>query len=121
MAEERTVQEVDQYMEKLPEEIKIITENLREIILDSSPALIEEYKWSMPNYSYKGLVCYLQSSKKHVNLGFHKGNELQEKDSNQLLQGTGKNMRHIKITKVEEIRQEEIKLLILEAIQLNEE
>lgn len=29
-------------------------------------------------------------------------------------------MRHIKVTKVEEIKQEEIKLLILEAIRLNE-
>ncbi|HLU21683.1 MAG TPA: DUF1801 domain-containing protein, partial [Bacillaceae bacterium] len=52
-------------------------------------------KWSMPNYSYNGLVCYLQASKKHVNLGFHKGNELVEKDTHNLLEGTGKTMRHV--------------------------
>ncbi len=59
----RVIEEVNQYIENLPENIKLITENLRQIILDSSPKLVEEYKWSMPNYSYKGLVCYLQSSK----------------------------------------------------------
>lgn len=117
--EGRTIEEVDQYIVKLPENIQMITESLREIILDSSHDLIEEFKWSMPNYSYKGLVCYLQSSKKHVNLGFHKGNELQEKDKNQLLQGTGKTMRHIKITKVDEIKPEYFQSLILEAMNLN--
>ena len=101
----RTIEAVDQYIIDLPKNIQDITVALREIILDSSPELIEEFKWSMPNYSYNGLVCYLQSSKKHVNLGFHKGNELLEKDRNQLLQGTGKTMRHIRITKIEDIQQ----------------
>ena len=117
----RTIREVDQYVAKLPENIQAITEKLREIILQTSTELIEEYKWAMPNYSYKGLVCYLQSSKKHVNLGFHRGNELLEKESNDLLQGSGKAMRHIKITKIEEIKPEQFKLLVLEAIRLNEE
>ena len=95
----RTIEEVDRYIEELPEDIQNMTIALRKIILDASPKLIEEYKWSMPNYSYKGFVCYLQTAKKHVNLGFQKGNELEEKDVNHLLQGTGKNMRHIRIKK----------------------
>ena len=117
----RTIEAVDQYIIGLPKNIQDITVALREIILDSFPELIEEFKWSMPNYSYNGLVCYLQSSKKHVNLGFHKGNELLEKDRNQLLQGTGKTMRHIRITKIEDIQQEAFKSLIQEAVALNRE
>ncbi|SDO14972.1 hypothetical protein SAMN05518871_11122 [Psychrobacillus sp. OK028] len=117
---ERKIIEVDQFILGLPEDTQNIAKTLREIILDSSPVLVEEYKWSMPNYSYKGLVCYLQTAKKHVNLGFQKGNELVDKDINNLLQGSGKNMRHIKITKIEEIQSEAFRSLIQAAIALNE-
>ncbi|WP_087971998.1 DUF1801 domain-containing protein [Oceanobacillus rekensis] len=112
--------EVDQYILDLPNDIRKITDSLREIILNSAPELIEEYKWSMPNYSYNGLVCYLQTAKQHVNFGFHKGNELQEKDNNNLFQGTGKTMRHIRIKKMEDIRPEVFTNLIQAAIALNE-
>ena len=117
--EERRIKEVDQYIASLPEDIQAITESLRELILHFSPELKEEYKWSMPNYSYNGLVCYLQASKKHVNLGFQKGNELEEKDIHQLLQGTGKTMRHIRITQMEDIKPEVFTSFIQEAIELN--
>lgn len=59
----RTNEEVDPYIKKLPEEIQRIVLALREIILESSPKRIEEYKWSMPNYSYNGVVCYIQPAK----------------------------------------------------------
>ncbi|WP_277587161.1 DUF1801 domain-containing protein [Psychrobacillus antarcticus] len=116
----RTISEVDKFIEGLPDDIQSITEKLRKIILDASPALVEEFKWSMPNYSYKGLVCYLQTAKKHVNLGFQKGNELVEIDINNLLQGSGKTMRHIRITKMDDIQSDAFISLIQEGIALNE-
>ncbi|MEH7388217.1 DUF1801 domain-containing protein [Bacillus sp. JJ1521] len=116
----RTIESVDQYILVLPEDIQHITSELRKIILEASPNLVEEYKWSMPNYSYNGLVCYLQASKKHVNLGFHKGTELQEMDKNQLLQGSGKGMRHIRIKKMEEIQPDIFTEFIKTAMALNE-
>src|SRR5690606_13122595 len=116
----RKITEVDEYIVNLPEDIQEITNSLREIILNASLKLEEEYKWSMPNYSYNGLVCYLQASKKHVNLGFHKGNELVEKDTHNLLEGTGKTMRHVKIKKMEEINPDVFTSLINEAIKLND-
>jgi hypothetical protein len=116
----RKIKEVDEYIEKFPENIQHVLVSLRELILNASSELEEVYKWSMPNYSYKGLVCYLQASKKHVNLGFQKGNELEEKDTSNLLQGTGKTMRHIKIVKVEDIKTEEFTSLIQVAMELNE-
>ena len=116
----RTIKEVDQYIANLPEDIQEITDSLRKIILNVSSELEEEYKWSMPNYSYKGLACYLQASSKHVNLGFQKGNELEEKDIHNLLQGTGKTMRHIRVKKIEEIKPEVFTSLIQAALELNE-
>lgn len=116
----RTINEVDQFIKNLPNVIQNITKTLRKVILNSSPKLEEEFKWSMPNYSYDGLVCYLQTAQKHVNLGFQKGNELQKKDIDNLLQGTGKTMRHIRIKKIEDIKPEAITSLIQEAMALNE-
>lgn len=117
---ERTIKEVDLFMLDLPEDIQEIAKDLRKIILATSLELVEEFKWSMPNYSYRGLVCYLQTAKKHVNLGFQKGNELVEKDINNLLQGTGQTMRHIRITKMEDIQSEAFTTLIQAAMYLNE-
>lgn len=117
----RKIEEVDQFIEDLPDDIQNITVTLRKIIFDASLELMEEYKWSMPNYSYNGLVCYLQTSKKHVNLGFHKGNLLQEIDINNSLQGTGKTMRHIRIRKLEDIQPEAFTSLIQEALRLNKD
>lgn len=111
---------MNQYIERLPENIQSITNSLREIILSNFPKLKEEYKWSMPNYSYKGLVCYLQASKKHVNVGFHKGNELEAIDKNKLLQGSGKTMRHIRVVNQEDINAEFLIPLIQAAMKLNE-
>ena len=116
----RTIEEVDQYIMKLPEDIQAITSELRKIVFNASPELIEVYKWSMPNYSYKGLVCYLQASKKHVNFGFHKGNELEEQDTDGLLQGSGKGMRHIRVKKMEDIQLDTFTNIIQAAISLNE-
>jgi hypothetical protein len=109
--------EVNQFISELPQELQEITVALRKIILEASPELVEEFKWSMPNYSYHGLVCYLQTAKSHVNLGFHKGNELL--DIKKLLQGTGKAMRHIRIKRIEEIQPEVFTSYIKEAIALN--
>lgn len=115
----RTISEVDDYILNYPENIQRVLETLRSIILDADPNLVEEYKWSMPNYSYNGLVCYLQAAKGHVNLGFHKGNEIEHMDTNKLLQGTGKAMRHIKIKKEEEIQPEVFTSYIKNAVALN--
>ncbi|PYF08309.1 DUF1801 domain-containing protein [Ureibacillus chungkukjangi] len=119
-SEKRKVVEIDQFIENLPEEIQEITEVLRNIILDASPMLVEEYKWSMPNYSYKGLVCYLQTAKKHVKLGFHKGNLLQEGVGKEILEGTGKTMKYITLKKMEDLQSEVYTKLILAAMELNE-
>jgi hypothetical protein len=113
----RTNEQVDNYIAELPEEIQDITNALREIILDTSPNLIEEYKWSMPNYSQNGLVFYLQAAKKHVNLGFHKGIELEDEDIHNVLLGTGKAMRHIRILKMEDIHLDQIKPLLEAALE----
>lgn len=108
---------VTELIEKLPEHIQEIALNLRNIIFEASPELVEEVKWSKPSYEQNGLVCYLAPAKNHVNLGFYQGAEL--KDTEGVLQGTGKQMRHIQVKKAENIRPDLYISLIREAIELN--
>lgn len=58
--------------------------------------------------------CLIPIYTNHLNLGFSRGTLL--KDPHQLLQGTGKLMRHIPIHKKEDYRNEQVKQLILAAI-----
>ena len=45
--------------------------------------------------------CYIGVFKNHVNLGFYYGRELPDPEG--LLRGTGKLLRHVKITKAEDL------------------
>ena len=108
-------EKVDQFIEVLPEKTQEITTYLRNIILETSENFTEEIKWGMPSYGIQKNICYLQPSKNHVNLGFYFGASLLDKDN--LLEGTGKQMRHIRIKKLDEIQPEKIKALIQAAIE----
>lgn len=109
--------EVNELIQTLPSHIQEIVKSLRELIFKASPDLIEEFKWSKPSYAQNGLVCYLAPAKNHVNLGFYLGAELN--DPHHLLQGTGKQMRHIQVKKQEDIKEDLFISLILEAIAHN--
>lgn len=109
--------EVTKLIESYPEEIQELLTNLRKLIFDASPEFTEEVKWSKPSYDLNGLVCYLAPAKKHVNLGFYQGAEISDPEG--LLQGTGKQMRHIQVKKLEEIKPEAFISLIHEAITHN--
>ncbi len=68
---------------------------LRELIRSVAPEAVEEIKWSRPCYTTaSGQFCYLHSTKSCATLGFEKGAMLADPDD--LLEGTGKAMRHIK-------------------------
>ncbi|KGA98965.1 hypothetical protein AJ85_19120 [Alkalihalobacillus alcalophilus ATCC 27647 = CGMCC 1.3604] len=108
---------VTELIEELPEHTQEITLSLRKIIWEASPELVEEVKWSKPSYAQGGLVCYLAPAKNHVNLGLYQGSKLNDKEG--VLQGTGKDMRHIQVKKVEDIRADLYNSLIQEAIELN--
>ena len=108
-------EKVDQLIAALPIDIKEITTSLRNLIFETSDNFVEEIKWGKPSYGINRNICYLQASKNHVNLGFYYGASLADKDN--LLEGTGKQMHHIRIKKVEEIQPEKIIALIQSAIE----
>jgi hypothetical protein len=86
---------IDAWFEAAPSWQRAILLHLRKIILSVAPGAVEELKWNRPCYSNsRGMFCYLHSTKSHATLGFQKGATL--KDLDHLLEGTGKEMRHIK-------------------------
>lgn len=92
---------------------------LRELVKRTDPGLVEEPKkgWNNITYRKKGVVCAISPHKAHVNLHFYKGASLP--DPGGLLEGSGKALRHVKVTKPEDIHWDHIAQLVREAVQLD--
>ena len=91
-------------------QVKEVAGRLRAMIIDVYPEVVE-VPWPKQRIIGYGVgpkkmsehFCYIGVFKKHVNLGFYYGAELP--DPHGLLEGTGKNLRHIKVKNGEEVDQ----------------
>ena len=107
----------DDLLEITPEALRPIALELRKIILEIHPEACEVVRLGDrastfgvgPKKMSEGYT-YILPHKSWVNLGFYKGAHLQ--DDHNLLEGTGKNMRHVKIRLMEDANQPGIKELI---------
>ncbi len=105
----------DEWFADASENQRPVLDALRKLILSSAAGVVEEFKWSRPCYSTPGgMFCYLQRTKSHVTLGFQRGASL--KDPKKLLDGTGKDMRHVKISAADELDQPALRQLIKQAV-----
>jgi hypothetical protein len=105
----------DEYFERLDSPMKEISLKLRAIITAHCSELKEEVKWSVPTYSINKNICSIMPHKKHVNLQLMQGAHL--KDA-QKLEGTGKDMRHMKFFSLGEVEREKIEWYLKQAIEL---
>lgn len=92
---------VSEYINKAPMHQIEIMETLRQLIHESVPETIEEIKWNMPVFKKKKTFTYFAFFKHHINMGFFNFEKIE--DTNNLLQGEGNTMRHIKIKSIDEI------------------
>jgi hypothetical protein len=100
-------QQVTDYIQTAEADQKQIMEVLRELIHSSVRNVKEEFKWSRPVFASTHDFAYLKTAKKYVTLGFFKFDNLN--DPNHKLEGTGKDMRHIKIKTMKDIDREMLK------------
>lgn len=99
--------EVLDYIKKQKSPQKEILQKLRRIILKTFPGINEEMKMGVP--WYEGMF-YLVGLKDHVNMGFSvKGLSKKEME---LLEGSGKLMRHLKFYYVKDIDEKKIVKLL---------
>jgi Domain of unknown function (DU1801) len=100
--------------------IQELTLALRELVLEElAPCceyILEVYIVAIhygSTHKMKDAVCYIGVLKDHVNLGFLRGSELA--DTQRILEGTGKQMRHIKIRNMEDLYRPAIRAYLREA------
>lgn len=107
-------EKVDEYIKKQKSPQKEICQRLRMIILKTVPKINEEMRLGVPCYGHKKEdTCgkyYIAALKDHVNLGFSlKGLSKKEQD---LFEGSGKTMKHIKVYSLKEMDEKKIIRLI---------
>lgn len=93
--------QVSEYINCAPTGQKEVMERIRQLIHASVPHVLETFKWSRPVFSANKDFAYLKTSKVYVTLGFFNFEKLD--DPNKLLEGTGEDMRHIKIKTAKDI------------------
>lgn len=99
--------QVTEYINNAPENQKEIMGKIRSLIHQSVPGVVEEFKWGRPVFVLKKDFAYLKTNKNYLTLGFMSFQKI--KDSEGLLEGTGKDMRHIKLKSLNDIREEVLK------------
>jgi hypothetical protein len=109
---------VDGYVSTLNDWRKDCVAGLRTMIRQAAPKVSEKVKRTQPVYDHHGPLAWIKAHSKHVNLGFWRGVELP--DPRKLLSGTGKKMRHIKLSDLKDLGKKELQELIRVAAKLNE-
>lgn len=100
-------QKVTEYINKSSIEQVEILESLRKIIHQSVGGVSEEIKWGFPVFCKTKDFAYLRSAKKHIALGFYNIDKI--KDPDNLLEGSGNTLKHIKIKDKKDINQKILK------------
>lgn len=101
--------QIKEYIEKQKAPQKEILQKLREIFQKTLPNFEEEMRWGVPAFS--GGKFYIVALKNHVNVGFTISGL--NKDEIELFEGTGKTMRHIKISTLNDLDEEKLAGLIM--------
>jgi hypothetical protein len=94
-----------------------VVRGLRSLVKAAVPGTkVTVNSWGIPTFETKDPFCFYMVGKNHVTFGFHYGTSLA--DPHGLLEGTGKNIRHVKLRAVEDLEQKGLKKLVLAAAQL---
>ncbi len=100
-------------------EVQAISRKLRTMVKSTLP---QAYEILVANHNYIGYaynesigvrICYVCPMKDYVRLGFMFGTHLA--DPEQLLEGTGKRMRHVKVKSVKDANHPALERLVTEA------
>jgi len=94
-----------------------VVQGLRSFVKTAVPEMkITVNSWGIPTFETKDPFCFYMVGKNHVTFGFPYGTSLDDPEG--LLEGTGKNLRHVKLRTVEDLEKKGLKELVLAAAQL---
>jgi hypothetical protein len=114
--------EFDEIVSGSSPKIQEIARSARNLIYSLLPGVVEVV-WAQQRIAGYGhgprkmteQFCYIAPYKNHVNLGFYYGGRLEDPDN--LLEGTGKDMRHVKIRDKADLEKPAIVKLVRKAIE----
>ena len=112
----------DEVIAQASPEIQELAHAARALLADVMPGLTE-VPWARQKIAGYGVgpkkmsehFCYIAPFKQHINLGFMYGAHLPDPDK--LLQGKGKELRHIKIRHMEDLQAPAVRALVAAASQ----
>ena len=109
---------IDLYLDTKPAELRDVAEKLRKSMKKTVKSAKESVNsWKIPTYEFNGPMCFFMVGKYHVTFGFLRGTSLP--DPAGLLEGTGKNLRHVKLRTAEDLQEPAVRKLIEAAARLN--
>lgn len=110
---------IDLYVARENPALVHVVDAIRSLVKKIIPRATEAMNpWGIPVFEWNGPLFYLRVGKKHVTFGFSRGSAL--KDPGKLLEGEGRNLRHIKIAEVAQTHDPNLKSLLLKAKALND-
>jgi hypothetical protein len=107
----------EQAIAKANPQVQELARKARKLIVAIMPEVVE-VSWPKLRIASYGVgpkkhtehFCYISAQKHDINLGFYYGAELPDPD--ELLQGTGKRLRHIKLREAAELKNPALKRLL---------
>ncbi len=112
--------DIEMILENHLTEVQEICLALRKVIKEAAPELQEEVKWGWGNIVYKrsGIICAISPYSYHVNLNFYQGFRLSAPPG--VLEGNGRELRHVKLQTIDDIRPDLLADLIRQAMELDD-
>ncbi|MGB2668960.1 MAG: DUF1801 domain-containing protein [Candidatus Acidiferrum sp.] len=109
---------IDGYVARKGAAMEDVAQGLRRLMKKIVPGIKESVNpWKVPTFESNGPMCFFMIAKNHVTFGFLRGTSLP--DPAKLLEGTGKNLRHVKLPTPDHLRKPALKKLIQAAARLN--
>jgi hypothetical protein len=109
---------IDAYVTDKEAKLGHVAQGLRQLVKQTVSGTTESVNpWKIPTFESNGPMCYFTVGKNHVTFGFLRGASLPDKAK--VFEGTGKDLRHVKLRSAEDLRKPELKKLIQAAARLN--
>lgn len=110
-------QTFEQFLDSYSPDVQKLAAETRTLIFAVMPGVSEHVypamkviRYGLDGNKMAGLVCFLSPTKYGVSLGFHHGTSLP--DPKELLEGTGKNIRHVKLKSSEQVKHPAVRALL---------
>jgi hypothetical protein len=98
-------------------ELRRVVRGLRSFVKKCVPSTKETVNaWGIPTFEKKDPFGFFMVGKNHVTFGFHFGTSLEDPEG--LLEGTGKNLRHVKLRTLEDLQRAGLQNLVKAAANL---